>query len=265
MRGDHTSQGMIDLHAHLLPGVDDGPATFQAAILLARTALAAGTETMVATPHIDRHFGVDPLDVPWLVEDLRSALRRSGVELDVLAGGEIATDRLGELDDEALRAISLGGGPYVLLECPLASHVGPIEAQIAALRRRGFQTLLAHPERSASLQRDLPRLRALVDQGALCSVTSGAFTGQFGRPARSLAQAMLKEGLIHTIDSDSHDATRRPPDLGPGLAAAGIEDTPLAAWLTEEAPAAILAGEPLSGRPELPPPRRRSGLFRRAS
>jgi protein-tyrosine phosphatase len=256
---------MIDLHAHLLPGVDDGPATFESSIRLARAALAAGTTTMVATPHIDRQFAVEPKDVAWVLEDLRSALRHADVPLEVLVGGEVAPDRVGDLDDESLRAVRLGGGPYVLLECPLSSNLGPLEAVIATLRDRGFEILLAHPERAPALQRDLPRLRALVDDGALCSVTAGAFTGQFGRPARSLAQTMLKEGLVHTIDSDTHDAARRPPDLGGGLAAAGIEDTPLATWLTEDAPAAILAGELLPERPELPRTRRRAGLFRRAS
>jgi protein-tyrosine phosphatase len=253
---------MIDLHAHLLPGIDDGPATIEGSIGLARAALAAGTTRIAATPHIDRHFDVDPHEIPGRVRELRGALDEAGIELEVVAGGEIALDRAGELDDDALHAISLGGGPYVLLECPLTAHAGPIEAQVATLRLRGFEILLAHPERAPALQRDPRRLRELVAHDALCSVTAGAFTGQFGRPARSLAQAMLREGLVHSIDSDTHDEERRPPGLAAGLAAAGIEDSPLAAWLSEEAPAAILAGERLPDRP--PAPRRRLGRFRRA-
>jgi protein-tyrosine phosphatase len=258
---------MIDLHAHVLPGIDDGPPTLEESLSLARAAVAAGTTTIAATPHIDRGFEVDPHRVPPAVEELRAAVREAGIALEIVAGGEIALDRTGDLDDDALAALRLAGGPYLLLECPLTPHAGPIEAQIGAMRLRGFDVLLAHPERCPALQRDPARLRDLVAHDALCSVTAGAFTGQFGRPARALAQAMLREGIVHSIDSDTHDEVRRPPDLGPGLAAAGL-DTPaagaLAAWLTQDAPAAILAGEPLPTRPAAAPSRRWLPRLRRA-
>jgi protein-tyrosine phosphatase len=257
---------MIDLHAHVLPGIDDGPRTLDESLGLVRAAAAAGTRTIAATPHIDRGFGVDPHYVGPAVEELRAALREAEIAVEVVPGGELALDRAGDLDDDALDAIRLGGGPYVLLECPLTSHAGPIEAQVGALRLRGFEVLLAHPERSPALQRDPARLRDLAAHDALCSVTAGAFSGQFGRPARSLAQAMLREGLVHSIDSDTHDEVRRPPDIAEGLAAAGL-DTPaagaLATWLTHDAPAAILAGEPLPTRPAAAP-RRRLPRLRRA-
>lgn len=258
---------MIDLHAHLLPGIDDGPPALAESVQMARAAVAAGTTTMAATPHIDRGFGVDPRGVAPAAHDIQEALREAGVALDVVPGGELALDRAGDLDDDELAAIRLGGGPYLLAECPLTPHAGPIEAQVGALALRGFKILLAHPERSPALQRDPSRLRDLVEHDALCSVTAGAFTGQFGRPAKSMAQAMLREGLIHSIDSDAHDPVRRSPDLSAGLAAAGL-DAPgteaLRAYLTEDAPAAILAGDPVPNQPATPAPKRRLLGFRRA-
>jgi protein-tyrosine phosphatase len=243
---------VIDLHSHVLPGLDDGPPTPAAALALARAAVAAGTRTIAATPHIDRGFAVEPLAIPGAVEDLRGALRDEGIALDVVAGGELALDRAGDLGDDELDAIRLGGGPYLLLECPLTVHAGPLETHVSALQLRGYKVLLAHPERCPALQRDPGRLRDIVAHDALCSVTASAFSGKFGRPARSMAQAMLREGLVHDIASDTHDEERRPPALRDGLAAAGIADSALAAWLTEEVPAALLAGAPLPARPEAP-------------
>jgi protein-tyrosine phosphatase len=258
---------MIDLHAHLLPGIDDGPASIEESIEMARVAAAAGTRMMAATPHIDRGFLVDARGVRPLAAEIQAALRAQGVDLTVVPGGELALDRAGDLDDDDLAAIRLGGGPYLLAECPLTPHGGPIEGQIGALQLRGFKILLAHPERCPALQRDPGRLRDLVENDALCSVTAGAFTGQFGRPAKATALAMLREGLIHSIDSDAHDPYRRAPDLTAGLAAAGLDQPaaePLRAYLTEDAPAAILAGEPLPGRPPAPAPKRRLLGLRRA-
>jgi protein-tyrosine phosphatase len=259
--------GMIDLHAHLLPGIDDGPASLEESIEMARVAAAAGTSTMAATPHIDRGFQIDGRTVAPAADQVQAALRQAAVDLTVVPGGELALDRAGDVDDDELAAVRLGGGPYLLAECPLTPHGGPIEGQIGALQLRGFKILLAHPERSPALQRDPGRLRDLVENEALCSVTAGAFTGQFGRPAKTMALAMLREGLVHSIDSDAHDPYRRPPGLTAGLAAAGLDQPAaeaLRAYLTEGAPAAILAGEPLPGRPPALAPKRRLLGLRRA-
>jgi protein-tyrosine phosphatase len=250
---------VIDLHSHVLPGLDDGPPTPVGSLALARAAAAAGTRTIAATPHIDRHFGVPPHAVAGAVEELRASLREEGIVLDVVVGGEIALDIAGDLGDEELDTIRLGGGPYLLLECPLTVHGGPLEAQVGALQLRGYRVLLAHPERCPALQRNPARLRELVAHDALCSVTASSFSGRFGRPARTMAQAMLREGLIHDIASDTHDEERRPPFIRDGLVAAGIADTALASWLTEEVPAAILAGDCIPARPEGP----RRGLVAR--
>jgi protein-tyrosine phosphatase len=239
---------MIDLHAHILPGIDDGPATVDAALDLARTATAAGTRAMATTSHISP-VGVWPDALPSAREALADRLAEAGIALELLAGGEIAPDRLPELDDDALRLIALGGGPYVLLECPFSPVGTSMEMMVDDLHRRGFGVLLAHPERSPTFQRDPAHLASLVERGALAQITTGSLTGRFGETPRRAAETMLQQGLTHVLASDAHDAVHRGPDLH---AADGVLEPPLAEWMTAAVPAAIVAGDPLPERPPLP-------------
>ncbi len=258
---------MIDLHSHVLPGIDDGPATLEGSLALARAAIARGTTTLLATPHIDHSFGIAPRTVAPAVRALRSELAGAEIPLDVLAGGEVAISRLAELSDDDLRTVRLGDGPYLLVESPHVPTAGTIEPALFDLQVRGFGVLLAHPERSPVFLRDRERLRALVQQGALCSITAGSLTGKFGRTVRAYALELLEEGLVHDVASDAHDHTRRVPGLAEGLSAAEGDIPGLEAqtdWLTRAAPAAILAGDDLPPRPELPERRTWRDRFRRA-
>jgi protein-tyrosine phosphatase len=236
---------MIDLHAHILPGLDDGPATTAAALDLARVASAAGTRAIATTPHINHGFGVQPAGLAAARAALAARLAEERIELELLAGGEIAPERLQELDDDVLRRLALGGGHYLLLECPF-SPVTTMEMMVTDLHRRGFGVLLAHPERSPTFQRDPARLAALVELGALAQVTTGSLTGDFGEVPRRAAAAMLQQGLLHVLASDAHDSVHRRPDL---RAADGVLDEAQVEWMTALVPAAIVGGGPLPDRP----------------
>jgi protein-tyrosine phosphatase len=240
---------MIDLHAHILPGLDDGPPTVEAALEMARVAVAAGTKAIATTSHVGYHYTLGPADIARARAALTERLAAAGIELELLAGGEIAPERLPELDDDALRAVALGGGPYVLFECPFAPVGAGMEMMAADLQRRGFGVLLAHPERSPSFQRDLGLLTALVERGALAQITTGSLAGGFGEIPRRAALGMLQQGLVHVLSSDAHDAHRRGPDL---RAHGDALDPDQHAWMTAAAPAAIVAGTPLPPRPPLP-------------
>jgi protein-tyrosine phosphatase len=244
---------MIDLHAHILPGVDDGPPTVDDTLEMARAAVAAGTTAMATTSHIHHMFPLDPEDIVRGRAELAERFAAEGIELELLGGGEIAPDRLPSLDDDALRALALGGGPYVLLECPFTPIGAGMEMMVTDLQQRGFGVLLAHPERSASFQRDLGLLSTLVERGALAQVTTGSLNGGFGDVPRRAALAMLERGLVHVLASDAHSADHRGPDL---RRAGDVLDADQHAWMTTAAPAAIVAGEPLPPRPPLPRPRR---------
>jgi protein-tyrosine phosphatase len=252
---------VIDLHAHILPGVDDGPASIEEAVELARAAVDAGTRVLAATSHVSHMFPTDPHVFPARLAEVRDALRDAGVGLEVVPGGELALSRVAELDDGALRELALGGGPYLLVECPFSPVSAELEPLVHELQQRDWRILLAHPERSAAFHREPERLARLVDGGALVQVTAGSLTGQFGQTARRFSVSALRDGLVHVLASDAHDAYDRPPGLTAGLAAAE-HDLPgigaQAEWLTDEVPAAILAGHELPPRPALP--RRHRGL-----
>ena len=257
--------GLIDLHAHLLPGIDDGPESMSEAVAMGRAASAAGMTIAAATPHVDYLYGVVPDELPGRVDALRAALGEAGVALEVVRGGELAPERVGDLSRDELAAIGLGGGPWILLECPLTPGDRSLAPATAHLQALGFRVLLAHPERSPSVHRDPGELRRLVASGARCALTASAFEGRFGRAARRMADRLLHEGLAHVLTSDAHDERRRPPDMRPGLAAALRDNSGgerLGQWLTEEAPRAILDGDDIPERP-IPAQRPRRGALRR--
>lgn len=243
---------MIDLHAHVLPGLDDGPDTLEGSLALARAAVAAGTRTLVATPHIERTLAIDPHTVAPAVERLQAELDAHDIPLRLAAGGEVALHRVGTLDEPALTAAHLGDGPWLLVELSLHRDLGDVGPMLFDLRLRGHEVLLAHPERCPTFQRDPARVRRLVDQGVLCSVTAGALRGQFGRKVQRLGFDLLREGLVHNVASDAHDDERRPPGLTESVRGA-VRKVPDAAglvgWMTDEVPEAILAGAPIPPRP----------------
>jgi protein-tyrosine phosphatase len=243
---------VIDLHCHLLPGLDDGPRSMPEALALARQAAAGGTSTIVATPHINHHWRVDPLELAERAAAVRDALARERIALDLATGGEIAITRLADLQPEEIDLLRLGDGPHLLLECPLEPDSWDFDAVLLKLRERGESILMAHPERCPLFQREPQRLVRLVEHGLLCSITAGSMWGQFGRRVRDFTLALLREGLVHDVASDAHDSERRPPGLGAAFVSAERDLPGIGAqadWLSRLAPAAILAGESLPARP----------------
>lgn len=242
---------MIDLHSHVLPGLDDGARDIRGALAMARAACADGIGAVVATPHIDHVHAVAPLAVLEAAIGLRRALRAAEVPLRVLTGGELTPARAAELSDPELRAVALGASACVLLECPLRRGGPPLEEALFSLSLRGFRVLLAHPERSPDLMGDVDRVRELVGRGALCSLTAGGVLGRFGARPREFAQRLLDAGLVHNLASDGHDVRSRPLALrlALGVAARGRGGEALGAWLGHDVPAALLEDRVLPPRP----------------
>lgn len=218
-----------------------------------RGAAANGITVVAATPHCSSRYPTDPEAVAEAVADMRAALAADGVEIDLRTGAEVALEMALRLPDAALRRLTLGGSRCLLLECPLQPVVsGAFERCCEDLLSRGYRVLLAHPERSPAFRQRPPRLRALVARGALCSITASAISGRFGAGPQWFALELLRDGLVHSIDSDAHDAVDRPPSLDEGLAAAADALPSLHArerWLTTELPAALLADAPLPAAP----------------
>jgi len=248
---------VIDLHCHILPGIDDGPRTLDESLELALAAVAAGTTMIVATSHVHWDYPDNSAArIAEKVQEVNAMLLDQNVDLEVRPGAEVALTRALDLPDAELTALTLGGGPWLLLECPLSPVVAGVERGIYALRQRGHeQIVLAHPERVPAFQRDPELLARLVHSGMLTSVTAGAFTGQFGKDVQRFARRLLADGLVHDVASDAHSSTRRPPALGPTLRDAGL-DVEQIAHLTHAVPLAILQGTPLPPAPAMPEAKR---------
>ncbi len=256
---------MIDLHCHILSGLDDGPSNLDFSLAMARSAVDAGTQMMVATPHIRADFEVNPHEIEPRVDALNERLEKDRLPLRILPGAEIGWATAPELDETVLSKLCLGSGQYVLLESPYGKRPVDIEGVIAGLAQRGFKTLLAHPERCPLFQRDIERLAAIVDAGALVSITAGSMSGQFGAPVRHFTVEMLRRGLVHDVASDAHDHMHRPPGLLAGFEQLEEEIPGIsrhAAWFTVTSPVAILAGNPLPARPKLEQTEKQTGLRR---
>lgn len=256
---------MIDLHTHVLPGIDDGPPDVAGSLDLARVAVAAGTTDMAATPHVSWDIPTTSATVHAGVTALQLELDAAGIPLEVHTGGELAVTRAAELDDEELAALRLGGGEWLLAECPLSVAATGFDQLLHHLQARGHRILLGHPERSPALHRSPDTLRRLVDAGMLAQITAGSLTGAFGSTVQRFTYEIVAEGLVHNISSDAHSADRRPPGMRDAIAEADRELPGLAdqaVWMCEEVPRAVIGGGPVPRPPGPPPQRRKRGLFR---
>jgi protein-tyrosine phosphatase len=238
---------VIDLHCHLLPGIDDGPASIEESLALARSAAAAGTRKIVATPHVSWRYPNDAATIGRLARQLQERLREERIDLDVAPGAEVAMTRVQELTQEELAQLTLGGGEWLLIEPPFAAVAPAFGAIVLELMQRGHRVVVAHPERCQALRRDPEMLSELVRAGALSSITAGSLTGRFGAQVRKFALQLLDADLVHNVASDAHDTVNRTPALASDMRRAGLGD--LLPWLTSEVPSAILEGTQIPPRP----------------
>ena len=242
---------MIDLHCHLLPGIDDGPADIEGSLELARAASAAGTRTIVATPHVSARYRNDAATIARLVEELNRRFAAEEIAIEVRRGAEVALTSALEMAPEQLAGLGLGGGSWLLIEPPFTPAASGIDSILLDILARGHRVVLAHPERCPAFQRDPAVLEAVIRAGVITSITAGSLSGRFGREVRRFALALARDGLVHNVASDAHEHLKRGPQIASELRGSGLE--PLADWLTCEVPAAILADA------EIPPAPREAG------
>jgi protein-tyrosine phosphatase len=252
---------VIDLHCHILPGIDDGPETIEDALELARQLASAGVRKVAATPHLrDDYPAVRAAELAHRCADLAERLRVCEIALEVIPAAEVDLVRALEATDEERQLASYGQrGTDILLEAPYGPLPTSFEEQLFQLSVRGYRILLAHPERNPSLQRDPARLSELVRRGVLLQVTAGSLLPRpLGSRSGELARSLVANRMAHVLASDAHGprGPQREP-LSAGLAEARALAGAYADWMVEESPAAILAGE------ALPPPRTASRPVRR--
>jgi protein-tyrosine phosphatase len=231
-----------DLHCHLLPGVDDGPDTIEESLAYAAAAVAAGTRTIVATPHVEL---VDVAELPDRVGELRSALAAEGVDLDVRCGGELKPFSIPSLSDADLDLIAHGppGARWLLYEVPFHGADDEFVAGARELQARGFGLLLAHPERSRDMVHGggLAVVERLLRGGAVVAANTGPLIGREGGDRGRAAEHLLRQCIPTVVATDAH-APNRPYTLA--QAAEAVERVTgradLARRLAVEAPARLL-------------------------
>lgn len=206
---------MIDLHTHVLPGIDDGADDLETAVAMCRLAFDDGCEAVFATPH-QRTASWDNSDLDLLAGLRRDLEEATGGRPRVLAGAEIRVDRglLEDLGDPPAGGIEpLAGSRYLLLE--LDRHgFGPDPVETThEVTVAGWTPIYAHPELIPWLAADLGLMRSLADRGALFQVTASSVTGEWGRETRAATRRMIDADLVHFVASDAHGVSWRPPGL----------------------------------------------------
>jgi protein-tyrosine phosphatase len=249
---------VIDLHCHILPGIDDGPGTVREAIGMAQAAVEAGTTTIACTSHMHPRFPTPPAAVHEATRDLQARLDATDVPLRLVPGAELSLEWLPRMSDADLGMACLGSGDWLLVEMPFQGWPLRLADTLRDLEIRGFGVIIAHPERAEAVQRAPDRMRDVVGRGALVQVNAGSLTGEHGPDARRAAEALLRSGWVHFLGSDAHSAGPwRPPGLGDGLAAAArvLRAEPDAVrWMVEDGPRAVIEGRPVRP-PRLTPSR----------
>jgi protein-tyrosine phosphatase len=250
---------MIDLHSHVLPGLDDGPDLMEGSIEFVLAAANQGTTLMAATPHLrDDYPDIEVESLAGECARLNEQIPR-GIDLEVVPAAEVDIFWAQRATDEQLHLASFEQrGTDLLIETPYGPVPHGFEDLLFHVAMRGYRILLAHPERNQTFHREPERLRRMVQRGILLQITVPSLLRK-DRASRSrrLAIELVREGLAHNLASDSHSGgSFRPPALAEGVRSLDDVAPAYAEWLVTEAPAAILDGSPLPPAPRESAPKR---------
>jgi protein-tyrosine phosphatase len=205
---------MVDLHHHLLFGMDDGAKDLEISLEMSRVAVADGITHVVCTPHASGRYAFEPDRIADHLEQLRAALSDEGLPLTLATGCDFHINYDNVEDARANpRKYTVNQGEYLLIELPdlaISRHLGET---LYDLRNAGMTPILTHPERNPTLQRDPERLREWMRAGLLCQVTCQSVTGEMGKAAEKMAHRLLAERWVHFLSTDAHDPIRRPPRM----------------------------------------------------
>ncbi len=212
---------MIDLHCHLLPGIDDGPTELAQSLAMAAAAVADGIEITACTPHIYPGLYENHAEgIARAIATMRLELERAGIPLQLVGGADthLAPDMVDGL--KRGRIPTLGGSRYFLFEPP--HHVAParMDEMLFSLMTAGYLPVVTHPERLSWIEENYEIFPRMVKAGAWMQITAGSLTGRFGKRPKYWAERMLDERLVHILATDAHNMARRGPWLAEGREAA---------------------------------------------
>ena len=239
----------VDIHCHLLPGIDDGASDIKASLAMAEMTARDGIATVIATPHQLGSFGQNRgSQIRELVAQTQSCLDAARIPLRVLPGADV------RIEPGMLEGIQQGEvltladrGKHLLLELPHELYFS-IDALLVQLQSLGIQGILSHPERNAGILSKPQIVEQLVDQGCLMQVTAGRLIGSFGPASQQLAESMLVNGLVHFLATDAHGVrSRRPLMQRSFVRACEMAGTDTAKRICCDNPQRVAAGQPVTG------------------
>ncbi len=202
---------MIDIHAHILPGVDDGPMTMEESIQLIEHAIDEGITEIIVTPHsYNPHFDVQKELVLEKLKLVKAEISKRELPMILHAGQEIRIQEDSGLMLETAQALTLGNSKYVLLELPTATIPMYTVKVIQDILNLNKIPIIAHPERNRAIAENPDRLKRLITNGALSQITAGSLAGHFGKNVQKLSLKLVEANLVHAYGSDVHNVETRP-------------------------------------------------------
>jgi protein-tyrosine phosphatase len=235
---------MIDIHAHILPGMDDGPQTLEESLAMLEVAASSGTTDIVATPHANLEYTFDPEVVDRKIAELR---RVAPERIRVHRGCDFHLT-YDNIQDALTRPAkyTVNGKNFLLVELSELLIAKTTDDIFARMQEAGITPVITHPERNVLLHQRLAQIERWVAGGCLVQITAQSLLGKFGKPARDYSEELLRRGLVHFVASDAHDARRRPPRLDQAFELVSRKFGPRRAErLFVLNPGAVIAGVPL--------------------
>lgn len=253
-----SSLSLVDIHSHILPGIDDGASSMEESLEMLQLAAASGTTDIVATPHANSTFTFDEAERDRLLNEL--AAQVDGViKLHRACDFHLSFDNLMDALERPTK-YTVNGGRYLMVELPDMVSLTAMRTAINRLLDARITPIVTHPERNPSVQAQLKTLDDWIRDGCLFQVTGQSLTGRFGSTAQRTAETLMNSDMVHFIASDAHDCHDRPPDLSEAykVVASRWGDERADALFTQN-PSAVIWDEAIFA--PMPKPAKKSSFF----
>lgn len=200
---------MIDIHCHILPGIDDGAKDLNDSLIMAKHAANEGIHTIIATPHLNHHYDNRKSLIETKVVELNKALQEENIDIEILVGQEprIYGEILADYEKNEIQ--TLNNSQYLFIEFPSSQVPGYTEKLLFDIQMKGLTPIIVHPERNAELMERPEKLYNLVQKGALTQVTASSLGGYFGKKIKTFSEQLIEANLTHFIASDAHNVGNR--------------------------------------------------------
>ena len=243
---------MIDIHHHLLSGVDDGASSVETSVAMARLAAADGITHIVCSPHANGSYLYEPLAIAEKISELQRILERERISVKLGHGCDfhMSYENIQEAKLDPAK-FSINGKGYLLVEIPDYGISRGLTEIFYQLQLAGLTPILTHPERNPTLQADRPRMMDWLRGGVLVQVTAGSVTGRMGKHAERMAHDLLANRWVHFLATDAHNTTSRAPKMNDAFELVAQKYGPeYAHLLCVSNPLAAFLGKPLQPQPE---------------